>query len=47
VIEPRHPILVAVGFDPRRQHKRTPFDYFFVAASFVAVFALLAWALLG
>lgn len=43
----RHPILVFVGFDPRRQHKRTPFDYAFVAASFVAVFILLAWALLG
>jgi hypothetical protein len=47
VIEARHPILDIVGFDPRRQHKRTPFDYFFVAASFVAVFVLVAWALLG
>ena len=46
-IEPRHPILMVVGFDPRRQHKRTPFDYFFVAASFVAVLVLIAWAFLG
>lgn len=34
-----------VGFDPRRQHQRTSFDYYFVAGSVIAVVALLAWAL--
>ncbi len=33
-----------VGFDPRRQHKRTSFDYYFVAASVVAGIGLLIWA---
>lgn len=36
-----------MGFDPRRQHQRTPFDYVFVAASVVAVIALVSWALLA
>jgi hypothetical protein len=36
-----------VGFDPRRQHQRSTFDYVFVAASIVVAAALLTWALLG
>jgi hypothetical protein len=36
-----------VGFDPRRSHRRSNFDYVFVAASCVMVVGLLAWALLG
>lgn len=43
----RLPILEAVGFDPRRQHQRSTFDYVFVAASIVVAAALLTWALLG
>jgi hypothetical protein len=36
-----------MGFDPRRVHKRTNFDYFFVAAASLAAIGLVAWALLG
>jgi hypothetical protein len=36
-----------VGFDPRRQHRRTPFDYVFVAASVIMAVGLLAWAIFG
>jgi hypothetical protein len=37
----------AMGFDPTRKHKRTRFDYFYVAASVVFCVALVTWALLG
>jgi hypothetical protein len=40
-------ILTHVGFDPRRKHQRSAFDYFFVAASIVVAAGLLAWAILG
>jgi hypothetical protein len=33
-----------VGLNPFRQQKRRPSDYVFVAAAFVVVAALLAWA---
>lgn len=36
----------AVGFNPLRQQKRRPSDYVMVAAAFVAIALLLAWALL-
>jgi hypothetical protein len=36
-----------VGFDPRRRHKRTSFDYVFVAASVVVAVGLLVWAVFG
>ncbi len=36
-----------MGFDPRRQHKRSWLDYVYVAAAVVVFFALLAWALFG
>lgn len=36
-----------MGFDPTRKHKRTRFDYFYVAASVVFCVALVTWALLG
>ena len=36
-----------MGFDPTRKHRRTPFDYFFVAASVIAAIALIVWVLFG
>ncbi len=36
-----------VGFDPTRRHRRTNFDYFYVAAGLVVCVALVLWALLG
>ena len=33
-----------MGFNPFRQQKRRPTDYVFVAAAFVVVALLLAWA---
>ncbi|CAB4834289.1 unannotated protein [freshwater metagenome] len=41
----RHTALV--GFDPTRKHKRTRFDYFYVAASVLICVALVTWALLS
>ncbi len=40
-------ILDAVGFDPRRRHRRSNFDYVFVAASCIVAVGLLVWAVLG
>ena len=37
----------AMGFDPTRKHKRTRFDYVYVAASVVVCVAVVIWALLG
>ena len=34
-----------MGFDPTRTHKRTRFDYFYVAASVIVCVALVAWAI--
>jgi hypothetical protein len=36
-----------MGFDPTRKHKRTPFDYVYVAAGVVVCVALVVWALVG
>ena len=36
-----------VGFNPFRQQRRRSSDYVFVAAAFVLVAVLLAWALLA
>ncbi len=36
-----------MGFNPHRQHTRTPADYVLVAAAVVVCAALLAWAFLG
>jgi len=36
-----------MGLDPTRQHRKTPFDYFFVVASIAAGIALLVWAFFG
>lgn len=36
-----------MGFDPTRKHKRTRFDYVYVAASVVVCVAVVIWALLG
>ncbi len=35
----------AMGFDPTRKHKRTRFDYFYVAASVIVCVALVTWAI--
>ena len=36
-----------MGFDPHRKHRASTFDYFFVAAAFVVVIGLVAWAFAG
>jgi hypothetical protein len=36
-----------VGFDPTRKHKRTSFDYFYVAAGLLVAVALVIWAFFG
>lgn len=33
-----------MGLDPTRQHRKTKFDYFFVAASVIAAVGLVLWA---
>jgi hypothetical protein len=39
-------IIRGVGFNPFRQQRRRNSDYVLVAAAFIVVAALLAWALL-
>jgi hypothetical protein len=36
-----------VGFNPFRQHRRSPADYLMVAAALVVCAALVVWAFLG
>jgi hypothetical protein len=36
-----------MGFNPFRQQRRRPSDYVFVAAAFVVLALLLAWAFVG
>jgi hypothetical protein len=36
-----------MGFDPNRIHRRSRFDYWYVAAGVVVVVLLLLWALFG
>jgi hypothetical protein len=36
-----------VGFDPTRRHRRTRFDYFYVAAGLGVCVALVVWAFFG
>ncbi|MDQ6909965.1 MAG: hypothetical protein M3Z84_04135 [Actinomycetota bacterium] len=38
---------VRVGFNPFRQQRRRPSDYLMVAAAFVIVALMLAWAFLA
>ncbi len=40
-------ILAAVGFNPHRQQRRTPFDYVMVAAALLVCLGLVIWAVLG
>jgi hypothetical protein len=40
-------ILTAMGFNPHRRTRRSPFDYVLVAAALLVCAALVAWALLG
>jgi hypothetical protein len=34
-----------VGFDPTRQHKRSRFDYWYVACGVLVVIGLLVWVI--
>jgi hypothetical protein len=36
-----------MGFDPTRRHRRTNFDYWYVAAGLAVALALVLWALFG
>lgn len=36
-----------MGFDPTRKHKRTRFDYWYVAAGLSVFVLLVLWAFIG
>lgn len=36
-----------MGFDPTRKHRKTRFDYWYVAASVVVCVSVVLWALFG
>jgi hypothetical protein len=36
-----------VGFNPQRQHPRTPFDYVMVGAALAVCLGLVVWAVVG
>jgi hypothetical protein len=36
-----------VGFNPHRQHRRSPLDYVLVAAAVCICLGLVAWAVVG
>lgn len=36
-----------MGFDPTRKHRKTRFDYVYVATSVVVCVAVVLWAILG
>jgi hypothetical protein len=36
-----------VGFNPHRQHRRSPLDYVLVAAAVAICVGLVAWAVIG
>jgi len=36
-----------VGFDPTRKHRRSSFDYWYVAAGVLVCVLLVIWALFG
>ena len=36
-----------VGFDPTRKHRRSKFDYYYVAVGVLVCIALVLWAFLG
>jgi len=36
-----------MGLDPTRQHRRTRFDYWYVAAGLAVAIALVLWAFFG
>jgi hypothetical protein len=40
-------ILGAVGFNPQRQHRRSPFDYVMVGAALAVCLGLVVWAVVG
>jgi len=37
----------SVGFNPHRQHRRSPLDYVMVAAALATCVGLVIWALFG
>ena len=43
----RAKIIKAMGFNPFHAHRRSPADYAMVAAAFLVVLVLLAWAVWG
>jgi hypothetical protein len=43
---PNVTIIRAVGFNPFRQQQRRSSDYVLLAAAFIVIFALVAWAFL-
>lgn len=40
-------MVANVGFDPRRQHKKSSFDYWFVGTAVVVCILLVVWAFFG
>ena len=40
----RRTILLAMGFNPFRQQRRSPIDFVLLAAALVIVIAMLLWA---
>ena len=43
----RCPTPAAMGFNPERQHRRSPWDLVFVGAALLTAAALVLWAFLG
>ena len=43
----RGTILGRMGLDPTRQHRRSRFDYWYVAAGLAVAIALVLWAFFG
>ena len=40
-------ILVAMGFNPHRRHRRSPLDYVMVGAALAVCVGLVIWAFFG
>jgi len=40
-------ILAPMGFNPQRQHRRSPFDYVMVGAALAVCLGLVIWAVVG
>ncbi|CAB4322555.1 MAG: hypothetical protein F2520_01425 [Actinobacteria bacterium] len=44
---PRSGDTCSVGFNPHRQHRRSPLDYVMVAAALITCVGLVIWAFFG